>query len=73
MEQRAISQKKASLGSAMRIRRWGLFVLLPRTQRNKIAASQVPRYFAWGCFRYFCPGPALHRGRDAMPGPGIML
>jgi hypothetical protein len=27
-------------------------------------------YFAWGCFRDFCPGPAMHRRSDAMPGPG---
>jgi hypothetical protein len=37
------------------------------------ARSLHPRYgphsnFAWGCFRYFCPGPAGHRRRGAMPG-----
>src|SRR6202035_1799118 len=49
---------------------WGLFLLVPRTRRSKSAASRGPLYFAWGCFRDFCPGPAVHRRRDAMPGPG---
>ena len=31
------------------------------------------RYFAWGCFRDFCPGPAVHRGRDAMLGDSSLL
>jgi hypothetical protein len=34
---------------------WGLFLLVARTQRSKSAASRGPLYFAWGCFRDFCP------------------
>ena len=47
-----------------------LMVFVPWTQRRTSAASRGPLYFAWGCFRFFCPGPAVHRRRDAMPGPG---
>ncbi len=41
-----------------------------QTQRSRSAASRGSLYFAWGCFRDFCPGPAVHRRRDGMPGPG---
>jgi hypothetical protein len=34
---------------------WGLFLLVARTQRSKRAARRGPLYFAWGCFRDFCP------------------
>ena len=30
-----------------------------------------PLSFAWGCFRDFCPGPAVHRRRNARPGPDM--
>jgi hypothetical protein len=49
---------------------WGLFLLLPWTQRSKSAASG-PLYFAWGCFRDFLsrPLPCTAEG-TLMPGPG---
>jgi CheY-like chemotaxis protein len=40
---------------------------------NKSAANRGSLYFAWGCFRYFSPGPTVHRRRDAMPGPGHVI
>jgi len=53
---------------------WGLF-LLSRTQRRKSAASRGPRYFAWGRFRDFCPGPAVHRRTQlaGLPGDGSLM
>jgi hypothetical protein len=41
-----------------------------KAQPRRRKAGSNPN-FAWGCFRDFCPGPAVHRGRDAMPGPGL--
>ena len=46
------------------------FISCPGGNAARMSRAGVLFYFAWGCFRDFCPGPAVHRRRDAMPGPG---
>src|SRR6266581_2951261 len=40
------------------------------TQRSGSAASRVHSTLHGVVFAIFCPGPAVHRRRDGMPGPG---
>jgi hypothetical protein len=37
------------------------FSPVPRTRRSTSATSRGLFYFAWGCFRDFLSGPAVHR------------
>jgi hypothetical protein len=48
--------------------RWGVFSGSNRRQRSKSAASRVHPYFAWGCFRDFCPGGLVWRGPRGYAG-----
>jgi hypothetical protein len=52
---------------------WDLFFSCPGCSTAGAPRAGAHSFFAWGCFRYFCPGPAVHRRRDAMPGPGHQI
>src|ERR1700687_4078122 len=46
----------------------GLVAMRAAAQHERCGPRSA--YFAWGCFHDFCPGRAVPRRRDAMPGPG---
>src|SRR3984893_10899335 len=48
---------------------WGAFLLLPGRAARVLRAG-VHSTLHGVVFAIFCPSPAVHRRRDAMPGPG---